>query len=40
MEKQEKRTKATKINLKNEVPDVVTGHWDGKLSSVLEAKLY
>lgn len=38
MEKRKERAEAIKIDFKNEVPDVVTVHWDGKLLPALNAR--
>jgi len=37
-EKRKERAEAIKIDFKNEVPDVVTVHWDGKLLPALNAR--
>lgn len=37
-EKRKERAKSIKIDFKNEVPDVVTVHWDGKLLPALNAR--
>jgi len=37
-EKPKERAEAIKINLKNEVPDVVIVYWDGKLLPALNAR--
>ncbi|GBN83915.1 hypothetical protein AVEN_34148-1 [Araneus ventricosus] len=37
-EKQKERSENIKISFQNEVPDVVTLHWDGKLLPALSAR--
>ena len=37
-EKRKERAEAIKVRFQNEVPDVVTVHWDGKLLPALDAR--
>nr|CAH7754826.1 unnamed protein product [Callosobruchus chinensis] len=37
-EKRKERAEAIKVDFQNDVPDVVTVHWDGKLLPALDAR--